>query len=296
MKQIEYMKYKILVSINLLSFSTMSVEILASRMLAPFVGSSVLIWTNIIGIILIAISLGYWIGGKISQKLTSPDALFRVSMYAGVTIGVFPIVTKVLLQQNIFSFIRPGLYEIVISFLAAGFGFGIPVLIFSSLSPFGLKLLTDINDKVAEEAGKMYALTTLSSLSGIYLTTFVLVPYIGIIESIGLISLAIIIINGIFLSTNTQQRQIISIILVISTIYLGIAVPAQGKSKPIFEKESTYQRVAVYENNYGTRSLVLIDRSMCNQCIILISIVILEYIKSTAHTFSIKEVLWINQM
>lgn len=239
-----------------MAFSTMSLEILASRILAPFVGTSVVVWSNIIGVILIAISIGYWWGGKLSRTINRPEQLFSIGIISGFAVAFLPIITKFLLQNRIFDFIQPGYYEIIVSFVASGFGFGIPVLIFSIASPIAIKLLSVATNDTGGEVGKLYALTTIFSLLGIYLTTFILVPFVGLVESVVLISFLLISINSIFVHKNVNVSNPLIIMLSFSLIFSSIPASSESKTKVLYQTESLYQRIAVLQDKVGTRSLI----------------------------------------
>jgi spermidine synthase len=247
-----------------MAFSTMSLEILASRILAPFVGTSVIVWSNIIGVILIAISIGYWWGGKLSLTINKPEQLFKIGIFAGFVVAAMPILTKFVLLSKAINFIQPGYNEIVVSFVAGGFGFGIPVLIFSLTSPIAIKLLSNNTKDTGSEVGKLYALTTIFSLFGIYLTTFVLVPIIGLSESIILIALLLITINSAFLLKKVNLNSFLIVLLSFALTFSSIRVMAVDKI--LYETESLYQHIAVLQDEVDTRSLIF-DRPEYTQSI-----------------------------
>jgi spermidine synthase len=257
---------KILFYACLMAFSTMALEILASRILAPFVGTSIIVWSNIIGVILIAISLGYWWGGKLSLHINKPEQLFKIGIFAGFAVALLPLLTKVLLLSKTVNFIPSGYYEVIVSFIAGGFGFGIPVLIFSLTSPIAIKLLSSDSSSTGSEVGKLYSLTTIFSLFGIYLTTFVLVPVVGLSESLILIAVLLIIINSIFIAKKVSINTFFILLLSFSLILSSTRVSAYSQNKILYQTESLYQGISILQDKNDKRYLVF-DRPEYTQSI-----------------------------
>jgi len=153
----------------------MGLEIVASRLLAPYYGNSVFVWGSLISLFLIALSAGYYVGGRVADRRPS-QALLAMIMF-GVAALMFLVaaiadpVCSAILHQGFGEKSGPFLASIAL-FLAPSVGMGMA-------SPFAVRLATHTVASVGKTAGTLYALSTVGSIAGTMLTTFVLIPWIG---------------------------------------------------------------------------------------------------------------------
>lgn len=172
------------------SCATLVLELTASRLLSPFVGSSLYTWTTIIGVILAGISLGNWLGGKVADRFPGQRTVGLLFVLSGLsTLGVLAIVA--LLGDG--SVVRP-IQLLVRTFLLTTLIFFPPSFILSMITPVVIRLLLPDVRSTGRIVGVVYALGTLGSLAGNFLTGFVLVAYFTvstIVASVGLVLLAL---------------------------------------------------------------------------------------------------------
>src|SRR5581483_8959452 len=159
--------------------ASLGVELAASRLLAPFFGTSLLIWANLIGVILIYLSVGYWLGGKWADRSPHLRTLFLIIAVAGVAIGIIPYIAAPALALAI-----PALQQFnaelgLVSFLAVIVLFAVPVTLLGCVPPFALRLAARDVKTVGATGGGLYALSTIGSIVGIYLAVFWLIPTFG---------------------------------------------------------------------------------------------------------------------
>ena len=129
-------KYTIEITVFLCGALGMALELVAARVLSPYVGSSNLIWTIIIGVILTSMSLGYWIGGKLADKEPSKNRLSNLLLLGAISTSLIPILETTLVRN--YSLISKNL--IAIAFLSASIIFGIPSFVLATVSPYAVKL------------------------------------------------------------------------------------------------------------------------------------------------------------
>ncbi|HZQ05172.1 MAG TPA: fused MFS/spermidine synthase, partial [Anaerolineae bacterium] len=146
---------------------------------APFFGTSLLIWANLIGVILIYLSVGYWLGGKWADRSPHLRTLFLIIAVAGVAIGIIPYIAAPALALAI-----PALQQFnaelgLVSFLAVIVLFAVPVTLLGCVPPFALRLAARDVKTVGATGGGLYALSTIGSIVGIYLAVFWLIPTFG---------------------------------------------------------------------------------------------------------------------
>lgn len=152
----------------------MALEMVGARVLAPWLGTSIVVWTSLIGVILASLSLGYWQGGRLADR--NPSARVLSKILCGAAFGV-------VLVAAFKSFILAALLEYEDARLPAMLGalllFGPPSVLLGMVAPFALRLRMQNVDSSGRVAGNLYALSTLGSILGVFLTGFVLISYFG---------------------------------------------------------------------------------------------------------------------
>lgn len=241
-------KYALEITVFLCGALGMLLELVAARVLSPYVGSSNLIWTTIIGVMLTSMSLGYWIGGKLADKRPQVEIVSNLILLGAIFTSLIPVM-EIIVVKN-FTLISNNL--ILIAFLAAAIVFGFPSFILATISPFVVKLRD--KDKEYQEIGKVSgstsSLSTIGSIVGTFLAGFVLIPNLGV-RMIILCATIILILLSIGLYPNKDRKYYLYIVvLVVSLIGINFA------GKILFEKEnpdiikdvdSEYSRIWVKE-------------------------------------------------
>lgn len=167
------------------------IEILGTRILAPFYGSTIFVWSSLISITLAFLALGYFLGGKIVDKKPDINLLYWIIFIAGIAILIIPKIDKFVLLKTDFLGLRFG--PLISSFIL----FSIPLFLLGMVSPFAVRIKTKIVDKVGVTAGNLYAISTLGCLAGGLLTGFYFVPSFSvksIVVGVGLIPVSLFLI------------------------------------------------------------------------------------------------------
>jgi predicted membrane-bound spermidine synthase len=226
-------------------------EMTASKYLAPYFGTSTLIWANIIGVILTALALGYSLGGKVSAKNPKPELFYKIGL-AGVFLSILmPILASILFKFGLFTNQADFFGSIVGSLIVALFAFGLPVFFLAMLSPFAVRIVSDDINQVGNSAGSLYSLSTVGSVVGIYVSTFITVPYLGVSNTFNLMGFIVIALSLIGLGFKPNLKNI-GISLVTSLGVLGLSLyslTVQGQDT-LFSKDGLYQKVEIkkFEN------------------------------------------------
>src|SRR5919199_4470194 len=84
--------------------SSIAIELSASRLLGPYFGTSTFIWANLIGLTLLYLSIGYFVGGKVADRWPSATLLFAITTVAGFTTGLIPLLARPILEQSLTAF------------------------------------------------------------------------------------------------------------------------------------------------------------------------------------------------
>jgi hypothetical protein len=120
--------------------ATLATEIAASRLLAPYFGSSTIVWANIIGLILLYLSVGYWLGGKVADRRPEPRLLGWMIMAAALAIAVTPFVARPILDVTLRGLDAVSVGAVVGSFFAALALFAIPITLLGAVAPCAIRL------------------------------------------------------------------------------------------------------------------------------------------------------------
>jgi predicted MFS family arabinose efflux permease len=176
-------------TVVLASGCTLVLELVAGRILAPFVGVSIQTWTSVIGVVLAGISLGNYLGGALADRASS-DRTLGVLLAAGglASLAVLPLTggAGALAPRSL-----PLLVRIV---LLTIFLFFVPSVVLGMIPPVAVKCALRDLDRTGQVVGRMYAASTAGSLGGAFLTGFILIAHFGtraIVLGVGLALLAL---------------------------------------------------------------------------------------------------------
>src|SRR5450759_4446314 len=158
---------------------SLATEICASRLLAPYFGNTTVVWANVIGLILVYLSVGYWLGGRVADRHPHPRFLGGILLVAAAAISVLPFVAHPFLQLALQGFSALSIGVVAGSFFATLLLFSIPVSLLGMVSPFAVRLaLRDVRT-AGSVSGRLSSLATLGAIVGTFAPALVLIPAIG---------------------------------------------------------------------------------------------------------------------
>ena len=232
--------------------TTMSTEMTASRLLAPFFGASILIWANIIGLILIYLAAGYFLGGRLADRHPHLPYLARLMLLAAAAIAVTPFLAEPLLRVAVDAFANASVGAFLGSFFAAMAIFSLPITLLGMASPFAVRLGVESVEKAGEVAGRMYALSTAGSILGTFIPVALLIPLIGTRRTM----LATAALLALVAAPALGRRYVLvpAAIAALALLPPGLVKPGSGV---IYETESPYQFIQVVQRSDGSRILHL---------------------------------------
>ena len=237
-------KYKLEIIVFLAGAIGMGLELIAARVLSPYVGSSNVVWTSIIGIILASMSLGYWFGGKRADKGASKDQISNIILLAAITTSLIPILETLIVKQF------AGMIEnlIIAAIICAIAIFSIPSVILAIISPYAVKIKSEEDNEVGSASGRISSLSTIGSIFGTFLMGFVLIPNIGV-SNINIGVTLTLIIMSIIIRENRNKKYLWTTILCtcIALILIIIGKWIFKKANPdiILDTDSQYSRIWV---------------------------------------------------
>ncbi|MBE3075744.1 MAG: fused MFS/spermidine synthase, partial [Actinobacteria bacterium] len=232
--------------------TTMATEMSGSRLLAPYFGNSLFIWANLIGLILIYLTLGYYLGGRLADRRPEPRLLYTLTLAAAVSIALLPFVAQPIMRLAIRGLEQVSAGAFLGSFAVTVLLFAVPVTILGMVTPFAIRLrLTDVQN-AGNISGGLYALSTVGSILGTFLPVLLLIPWIGTRDTMLLFAGVLAAVSAMGLGRRFAAGAPLIILA-------GLALP-QGAIKPdattIFEADSPYQYIQVVQRG-NTRYLKL---------------------------------------
>ncbi|MBO4809077.1 MAG: fused MFS/spermidine synthase [Lachnospiraceae bacterium] len=260
--------------------SVMAVELGASRLLAPYFSSSQIVWTIIIGTIMIAMALGNLYGGKKADKDPNPDKLYGRILIAAIWIAAIPVVGKYIIIgiSGLLILAVNSNFLIIAGFVACMVIFVFPLFLLGTVTPSLVKFSVDSLDDSGSVVGKLNAFNTIGSIIGTFVPTFISIPAVGtsvtfLIFAGILLTLCIIYFVSSKINFLKAKKVPVSIVLFIVCCILGHNNSfAFWQTDLTFEGESIYNYLQVYENDkevvlstnvlFGVQSVYLKDKGM----------------------------------
>ena len=230
---------------------SLAVEICASRLLAPYYGSSTIVWANLIGLVLLALSVGYWLGGMLADRRPEPRLLGGLVVAAAVLVAAIPFVTRPILDVAAEGLDEVSAGAVIGSFFATLLLFAPPVLLLGMVAPFAIRLAIPDVASAGAVAGRLYALSTAGSLLGTFLSALVLIPAIGTQRTL-LVCSAVLALSGAAL-LGVRWLVVPAAVAALVAVPPGAVKAADGV---LWESESRYQFIQVRERD-GARRLYL---------------------------------------
>lgn len=249
----------LLLVVFLAGIGTLGVEMVASRLLAPYFGTSQPIWAVVIGLTLIYLTIGYRLGGRLADRYPDEKVLYQIIIWGGFLTAFIP-----LLSDPILRFSQGTIARLAVgSFLGALFGvlilFAAPVILLAMVSPFALRLqLRRYTEGIAvagSTAGSISAISTIGSIVGTFLTVLYLIPTIGTASTTYLMAAFLVVVGLVGLR---DWRYLLALLIVIGLAYYTLSTRQSIKSADcsgctlVAEAESTYNyiQVATSENRF----------------------------------------------
>lgn len=239
--------------IFLAGFAITGVEMAASRFLAPYFGTSHIVWANVIGVILLAMAIGYAVGGKLVDKYPAEKSLFGIGALGAVILAMLPVVADILLMPLSKGLIQSEAGVILATFVATLILFGCPIFLLAMLSPYAVRLLSTNVEVVGARSGSLSFWSTLGSILGIYITSFFLVPFLGVRESVWIFAALLFIPSVFFLPKKLMFSAFFMAVLLVS--YFIPTTPAVAFGTLLHQEESQYQHIKVVNDAQNTNYL-----------------------------------------
>ncbi len=257
--------------------SVMAVELGASRLLAPYFSSSQIVWTIIIGTIMIAMALGNIYGGRAADKNPDPDRLYRRIILAAIWIALIPVLGKYIILgiSAVVIFTVNANYLIWAAFVACMIIFVFPLFLLGTVTPSLVKYAVNDLDDSGKTVGFLNASNTIGSIIGTFVPTFMTIPTVGVSATFYVFAGILLVISIIYFASRKQRsiRAVVGVIVLIAAcIFCSTDSFAFWEDDLAFEGESVYNYLQVKEDDsavylstnvlFGVQSVYVKDGSL----------------------------------
>ena len=238
-------KYILELTLFICGAVVMIFELVGSRVLGPYFGTSIFVWTSLIGIILGSLSFGYYFGGKISDKKPNLNSLSIIIFLAAISIGLTIFIKDFLLTylQMHFTDIR------INSVLASLILFSPASVLLGMVSPYAVKLKIENLNTSGSIVGNLYAISTAGSIIGTFLSGFYLIPQFGTNKLLLILSMTLILISLILSAKKYTKIKLSIFIIFIIGWYVVIRLNHISQANGFIDIDTIYNRIWIYNHN-----------------------------------------------
>ncbi len=223
-------------------------------MLAPYFGASTIVWANTIGVVLVALSVGYWLGGRYADRHPHLRGLCLLVLGASLLVAAIPFAARPFLGFSVEAFDTVSVGGFAGSLFGVLVLVAVPVTLLGAAAPWAVRLAVDDVDRSGQIVGRLYAISTAGSLVGTMLSALLLIPLLGTQRTFFAFALAL----ALVASAGVGWRYV----LVPAALALAMAIPvgtikAADTGRVLYEAETTHQYARVVERLDGSRVLEL---------------------------------------
>jgi predicted membrane-bound spermidine synthase len=243
---------------------TLAVELSASRLLGSVFGTSNLVWANVIGLILLYLTVGYFIGGRWADRSPLPAHVLLDTRLGSLPLCTDPVGGPARVLRIAAQAVVGAEAALAIgSFISVLVLFSVPITLMGCVSPFAIRLaITNPND-AGRISGQIYAISTLGSIVGTFIPTLFLIPELGTFRTFLMFSgiLYVVGLVGLWGVQGTQALRWLWMPVVIALLtMLALSGPLRSplaNATLLYEQESGYNYIQVQEDGNGYRYLYL---------------------------------------
>lgn len=243
--------------------ATLGLELSASRLLGNVFGTSNLIWANVIGLILLYLAAGAFLGGRWADRSPYHTTLYRIIMWAAFLSAFIPLAARPVLQAAASAVFGAQAALAIGSFISVLVLFSAPITLLGCVSPFAIRLaVSDVAD-AGKTVGRISATSTLGSLIGTFLPVLLLIPQFGTFATFILFSALLYLVGYIGMWPVDRRGALQSLWMPVVIIFLiplvssGPIRAAAPNAELLYEDDSAYNYIQVQQANDGYRYLYL---------------------------------------
>jgi spermidine synthase len=246
------LRYFLIILVFVSGMTSLALEMCASRLLGAYFGTSLYIWAALIGLILVYLTVGYFLGGRLADRHPTEQLLCSITALAALAVSILPFVSQPVLAWSTIAMSQISVSFFLGSLLGTILLFALPVTLLGLVSPFAVRLATKEVSQSGHSSGSLYAISTLGSILGAFLPVLWLIPTFGVRRSL-LIFGALLFAASLW-GLKVRWRLVFALVLVALVLPLG---PLKKIPGLIYDQESLYNYIQVTQQPDGSRELIL---------------------------------------
>jgi spermidine synthase len=236
--------------------ASLGAEIAAARLLAPYFGASTLIWANTIATVLVALSVGYAVGGRLADRRANLGGLCAIVVSAAVLLAIVPFVSDPFLREAVRALGALSVGGFLGSLAAVLVLVAVPVLLLGMVAPYVNRLAVDRVSDTGTVTGRLYSISTAGSLAGTFLAALLLIPLIGTHRTF-LVFAAVLAATAAFGAGSWRFLLVALVIVALMSIPPAAVGADVAGARVIYSTETEYQYARVLQFASGERWLQL---------------------------------------
>jgi predicted membrane-bound spermidine synthase len=233
--------------------TTLAAELAASRLIGTVFGTSNLVWASIIGLILIYLTVGYFLGGRWADRSPRATSMYRILAWGAFTLGIVPYIASPVLRFAAQAFEGLDVAVLLGSFAAVLILFIVPITLLGTISPYAIRLSVDAPQTSGVTAGTIYGISTLGSFIGTFLPVLVTIPAVGTRNTFLVFSMLLLVVALVGLGLSGGRRLVLQHLwMPVALAALAAAISGQSlknSSGQLYETESAYNYIQVQRIN-----------------------------------------------
>lgn len=222
----------------------MVIEMVGSRILAPYLGTSIVVWTSLIGIILACLSFGYWWGGKMADLRPSYRALSFIILLAAIFVAAIALSKSFILgflQQHTGSIHLGSTFATLVLFAP-------PSTLLGMVSPYAVRLKMNDLQTSGATVGRLYAISTVGSIFGTFFAGFFLIAFMGS-TNVLIVMAMVLLAASLLASVRDLRAKLGAVAACIVLLIASNAYDAYLASQGLFDVDTDYNRILIYKSS-----------------------------------------------
>ena len=226
--------------------TTLALEFCVSRLVQSFYGASNIVWANVIGLTLTALTCGYLVGGRIADRFPQHRHFYQWVTLSGVLSLLSFLLSSGMLRLSATGLADLQLGDAFASFAIVNIALFLPVTALGAITPYGLRLMVDDVEQSGRVSGRLYAISTLGSLAGTYLSVLVGIPFLGTRMTALLFGGALTLV-GLIGWARSLKTVLVIIMATFGLLAINREIGRISSPNLIIEKESAYNAIRVVQ-------------------------------------------------
>jgi spermidine synthase len=243
--------------------ATLAIELTASRLLGNVFGTSNIVWANVIGLILLYLTVGYFIGGRWADRSPYRTTLYRIITWGAFLSAIIPIIASPVVRTAATAFSQLDAALALGSFVSILVLFAVPITLLGTISPFVIRLSFQSVEQSGQVSGQVYAISTCGSIIGTFLPVLYTIPELGTRATFLLFAglLYAVAWVGLWREIKAKALPTLWMVAVVLALHVfiseGVLRPPYGANSLLYADDSPYNYIQVQEAPDGNRYLYL---------------------------------------